>query len=617
MKPKSTFILLLVFALLAGAYWSTGFFHRQKQQQVQAAKRLFEFAPEAVKMMALKRVDGPECAGERQADGTWKFTKPNPTIQPMPLVWERMAKALAGLNNERVIAEKPGNLKDYGLEEPRLTFSATIDGHDPVKLVFGSPEPTQISRFARVNDGPVILVNEKEFFELDRNLDFLRYRFLVDNREAPLVRMEFTRIWTGRDAKPESMKTAPEVGSESTKIVVVRDTADAPWRMIAPVEAAADQNAVQDLAKEVQFATADGFVDTPGDLADYGLTPANARLVVADNATGTPQTFLFGDADRSSKGRLFAKREGKDAVFTLEGTLLGKLPRVPDAFRERRLLTQQAKDIVRIDYTSNASSFTLVRGEKDAWSLEGVAMNDISQERTSLFIAQLKATAMQTFVDANAAAGAGLENPDVTVKITLKDDPSPREIRLKANAADAAMFYARQDTGAVGMLGADRVKGLLVSPDSFRSLGLMRFDKNEAVKISFMVDGKPYEFEKVHGLWVVRQPENYRLSNQSDAESILAAFMKLDASGNAQVSPTPAENPGLEAPVIAITITTQAQDGTQTAHGPLNVGRALPAQTGERYCSIAGREGLFAVKADVVDKVRDALHGVIANPSAQ
>ena len=33
-----------------------------------------------------------------------------------------------------------------------------------------APEPTQISRFARVNDGPVILVNEKEFFELDRNL---------------------------------------------------------------------------------------------------------------------------------------------------------------------------------------------------------------------------------------------------------------------------------------------------------------------------------------------------------------------------------------------------------------------------------------------------------------
>ena len=69
--------------------------------------------------------------------------------------------------------------------------------------------------------------------------------------------------------------------------------------------------------------------------------------------------------------------------------------------------------------------------------------------------------------------------------------------------------------------------------------------------------------------------------------------------------------------MLAITITTQAQDGTQATHGPLNVGRVLPAQTGDRFCSIAGREGTFAVRADVVDKVRDALHGVIANPSAQ
>ena len=213
-------------------------------------------------------------------------------------------------------------------------------------------------------------------------------------------------------------------------------------------------------------------------------------------------------------------------------------------------------------------------------------------------------------------SSTGLDTPDVMIKLTLKDETQPREIRLKANGADAAMFYAQQDSGAMGMLDADHAKGLLVSPDSFRSLALLRFEKNDAVKISFAVDGKPYEFEKVHGLWVVRQPENYRLSNQSDAETILAVFKKLDATGNAPMGPVPTENTGLDKPVISIKFTTQAQDGAPVTVGPLYVGKVLPGQSGDRYCSVAGKDGIFTMHADAVDKVRDALHGVIANPTA-
>lgn len=619
MKPKNTIMLLLVLAALGAAYWATGFLKQQKTQQIQEAKQLFQFDGAAVTAIELKRVDGPLCRGERQAEGSWKIIQPNPTIQAMPLVWDRMANALVQLRNERTIADAPADLKAYGLEEPRLTFSATVASGDPIKLVFGAPEPTQTSRFARLNDGPVFLVNEKQFFELDRDLDLLRYRFLVDDRNAALLRIEFARIWTGREEKPVGMETAPEPGTESKRIIVVRDTPESPWRMIAPFECAADQEAVEALAKEVQFGMGDDYVDTPEDLADYGLVPANALLIVTDSAKGTPQTIHFGDADKSGKGRLFAKRDDKDAVFTVDGTLLGKLPRVPEAFRERRLLTQQAKDIVRAEYVSTVSSFAIIRGDDGAWKVEGADANDFTQERLGNFFTRLKQLAVEQFIENADAVALGLGDPDVSVKLTLKDEAEPREIRLKATPNDASVFYARQDTGEIGVLTADRAKDIMVSLDSFRSLALMKFEKRDATKITFSFESKPYVFEKAHDLWLVRQPEGRRLTNQTDADTILNALMKLNASSNAPVEGVLPEMLGLENPVLSITVTTTGPDGEETTHGALNVGRTIPSQTSERYCTLAGKEGVFMVKQDVVDKVRDALHGVVADitPAAQ
>lgn len=614
MKPKNTLLLIVILLLLGVAYWGKGYFQRRQTQEIQAAKQLFDFKPESVKTITLKRVDGPACTGERQPDGTWKITEPNPTIQPMPLVWDRMAGALAALTNQRNIAEANADLSAYGLTEPRLQFSATIDGHDPVNLVFGSPEPTQVSRFARLNDGPILLINEKQFFELDRDLDFLRYRFLVDNREAPLNRIEYVRIWTGREAKPPSMPTAPAVGEEGVRIIVERSAATEPWRMLQPVDTAANVETVEALAREIQFALADGFVDAPANLADYGLEPPNARIVIRDASNATPQTILLGDADKTGKGRLFAKREGKDAVFTLDGTLIGKLPRTPEEFRERRMLTQQAKDITRLEYHSNASDFAFTRDKDNAWQIEGAAVSDITQERTNAFFQTLKEAAVQTFADNTTPDAVGLNAPDVSIRITLKDDATPRELRLKAHPTDAAMFYAQQDTGAVGMMTAERAKLLMVSPESFRSLTLMTFNKSESTKISFTIEEKFYEFEKVHDLWVVRQPENYRLSNQSDAEMILNTLSKLVAADNMPVQAPGAEDPGVTTPALTITVTTTNADGVSTTHGPLNIGKPLPGKATTRYCTIAGREGMFTVPQTVLDKVRDALHGVIANP---
>lgn len=614
MKPKHTFLLLLVLVALCGGYWGAGQLKTQQTQQIQEAKRLFSFAPTAVKSIELKRVDGPVCAAERDAAGQWKFLKPNPTIQPLKPVWDRIGVALAELMNQRVIDDSPQDLKAYGLDEPRLTLSAVVEGHEPIALTVGSPEPTQVSRFARLGDGPVFLLDSKAFFELDRELDFLRYRFLVDNRDAPLLRIEYTRIWTGRDALPESMKTAPAIGEESTKTIVERAAVDQPWRMTSPVDAMADQEAVNALATELQFATGDGYVDAPADLADYGLKPANARLVLVDNDAGRPQTILLGDPDKTGEGRLFAKRDDKDAVFTLSGTLLGKVPRTPDALRERHLLTQQARDIVRLDYASNVGSFVIQRDADGAWIVEGMPKADIAQERVSDFFNQLKAVSVQAFTPQVDAVSIGINQPDASLRLTLKDDPSPREIKLKASAQDAALFYALQDTGALGMLSADQARSLLVGPETFRSLALMKFEKADATKLVFAVDEQPYTFEKVHGLWVVRTPENHRLTNQSDADRILSAVASLGASRNTSVTPLGEGGAGLEKPVLTLSVTTTGADGTENTHGALQVGKMLPGQNSERYCSVAGRDGVFTVRQELLEKVRDAVRGVVPNP---
>ena len=612
MRLRSTLGLAALLALLCAAYWAMQHVNLRREAAVQQSRRLFQFQPGDVRGLTIHPVNGATVTAERDAGGPWRITAPNPTIRPLQLMWDRVAEKLAAVNCERTVAEAPENLKQYGLDVPQLSVEARTGGGEPQKLFIGDIEPTQRYRYARLGNGPLFLISTDAYFELNRSLDDLRHRFLVDDRDANIKEVQFAWIWTGDQPSDKPVpQNPPEIGEESVVIRVVRDNPQSPWRMIAPVEGPANQEAVDAVVKEVQFANGRGFVDNPENLSDYGLKPARARVTVVDDRSGKAQTVLFGRLEtQGDKGGLYVQRAGQDAVFQIDGQLWTLLPKSPLEWRERRLLTRRVSDIDRIEFQGKDDAFTLAKDDKDEWKLVLPEMQDVNQFTVSGYLSTFKELAGNSFA-VGQPAEFGLDNPEVTIGLHHEDGTTAK-ILVAKSAKEEDLYYVTQDTGAIMTVRGVVANALLIRSDSFRSRELMRFNQPDAALLEVQFENNRLSFEKRDGQWIVTAPAGAYLSNQSDVEAILSAISPLKLTRvEANETPQDLEKYGLANPVFTCSVTVRDQaSGAETRHGQLRIGGVTPDNSQERFALMDGKPGVFRVQQEVVQTVREALRGV-------
>ncbi len=611
MKFRSTIVLGLVFAALCGMYFGAQKFKDRGARRAEAAKRLFTFEAPAVQALEILRINEPPCAAERTGEGPWAITQPESSIVPHQALWSRVAQHVAALTNERTIAIHAANAADYGLDTPALTVRARLASGEKVHLSFGSLDPTESFRYAQQDGGPVFLVTKNAFFELDRSLNDLRDRFLWNDRESPLRRFEFARIWTGR--KETAMDNPPAIGAESVTVVFERPSSEAPWQMRAPVEAPANQEKVDELVKQVQYAVGEGYVDKPASLNEYGLDPACLRITVADSKDGAPQTLFIGDKTDEKTGKVYARRADRNAVFLVEGHLLNLFPKSPDAFRERRLITRPVSGLKKVEYRARGGAgFVLEKEAQGGWVLVQPQDPETSPVALSDYIAAFKWVECSSF-PGGPMEQYGLNDPDATLALAFDGMDTPVLLRFKAVPNDATgMVYATQDTGDVMMLTKESADAVMGDALRFRSKQLMRFAKAGACKIEFQLDNQGYILEKAHDQWVVTQPQNRILEHQSDVEALVEALAELNAVAEVKNPPEPAAL-GLDAPVFTVYLTTRAATASppqETRLGPLQVGKTDPENSSRRYARCEGRSGVFLIKQELIDTVREMCQGI-------
>jgi len=395
------------------------------------------------------------------------------------------------------------------------------------------------------------------------------------------------------------------------QITLKRDDAGSPWVMVSPYEAAADQELVNELVGEVQFGTGGRFIDDPEDLRDYGLDPPNVRITVMDEKNTGAQTLFLGSVDSAeAQGGLFARRKDRNAVFLMSPHIMTLLPRSPSAFREQRLLTRQAREIRSLHYVGRGEDFLLEK-EGEAWRMVHPEQADTDQTAVSAYVSMLKQTRGQRFPD-STLADLGLDVPELSITIAFADGGPDGIIRLGPNAASENYYNATQDNGTPTQIHVAEAKDLFAESERFRSRLLLRFAKNDAVKIAFDFEGQAYVFEMLHGKWILRAPETKQLVNQGDVDILLDALSPIFSRGTEPGADGNLEAYGLTAPLFSVHVTTKSPDAEdeETRHGPLCVGSPTKGDSQLRYATSADRQGVFHVRQDVIDAVREALRGL-------
>lgn len=604
MKARHSLFLVLVLALLIGLYAGTRYRDQHRAEQLRVARQVFSFADADIQRLSIKRVGEEASIAERLSETDWHITAPNPTILPFHSMWNRVAGRLATLSNEHTVLESPSDLAPYGLDTPALEIEAVLSGGSSIRLCFGDVEPTQRCRYARVDQGSLFLVGVDTFFELNRSLYDLRHRYLVEDRDVPLLQLEFAWIWTGPPKEEQGRRI--ETGDESITIMVERASKEAPWRVVAPFQALARHEKVEEVATALQFAVGKEFIDRPENLADYGLSPAKARISFPDPKSGKRKTLWLGAAEESTEHPgLFVKILDQDGVFVIESPLLNLLPTTPVAWRDLRLLTRRVSDIKELIYTRGPGRFVLDKAPDGAWRLAEPALEALNALAINAFLTFIKEVEGDDFVE-NEGVQKLFESPETRIALHF-DDGSTSEILLARNTEEPEKCYARQDNGAVVSLSGVAVDMLHIDENTFRSLEVLRFSKTDIRDLTLLYGGRKYELTRRHNLWVATAPENFQIKNQSDIGAVINAVCPLRASGIADTEDSSADPAkyGLDNPVLVLTITPEPSAHAEAV--TLEIGGVNEDNPSERFARSSMRTGIYKINQEVMDKLREAM----------
>ncbi len=241
--------------------------------------------------------------------GTWKVTEPVKADAEQADL-DELVNALANLRADELAADKPADLKPFGLDAPEAKWKLFAGDREVLSLLVGAKEKGGPRAYAKLEKGDTVALLDAA----------LTGRVLGEYRKRA--------VWSDLDASQiESV-----VVSSGASNFVLRKDGDKwtdPAKPTDPIDAAKVTETLAALAG----LKAERFVaDKDANLSLYGLA-SPSRVIVVTPKGGASKTLQLGGPEGSSGGkRVYAKLPDQPAVFVLSEADTAKLTRDRPAF---------------------------------------------------------------------------------------------------------------------------------------------------------------------------------------------------------------------------------------------------------------------------------------------
>jgi hypothetical protein len=244
-----------------------------------------------------------------KVDGTWKMTEPA-SADAEAAELDELLHAVSRLRADELVADKPADLKPYGLDNPEAKWRFLAGDREQLDLLVGKRDPSSGRNYAKTATGEQVFFLSPE----------LSNRLLAEYRKRSL--------WSGLDAAGVETLVY-SVGDQTVVLQKVNDGWQVPGKPEQAVNAAAVNDVVSALAG---LKVERDVVDKGADFKQYGLQPP-ARTVVARSRTGVTATLYLGKPDDGSK-RVYGRvlDSNRSDVFVLSEADAGRLVKELKAF---------------------------------------------------------------------------------------------------------------------------------------------------------------------------------------------------------------------------------------------------------------------------------------------
>ncbi len=418
---KSLLVLVVVLAGL-GAYIYFVESKKPQGEEPAAGPKVFTLKADAIDEVTVKLAGGDKTT-LRKAGGTWQITAPIGAPADEAEV-SGIVTGLATADIVRTVDENPGDLKQFGLSEPRIdiTFKAAGSAR-PLELLIGDKTATSGDLYAK-------LAGQKKVFLIAGSFDASFGRGTFDLRQKSVLTFDRDRVDRLTVQSAASLVELSRTGGE--------------WKIDKPYQAPADYGTVEGLVGRVQTAQMKSIVvQDAADLKPYGLDKPDASVTFG---LGSSQaTLLLGK--KTEAGTVYAKDASRPMVFTVDASLLADVKKPADDLRRRDIFEFRAFNATAIQITRGADTLAFEKtagqgkeaGEK--WRETKPAAKDVDAAAFDTFLTKLSNQRAASFVAAGAKTKTGLESPFMTV-VARFDEGGRKEERVSFGRVGTDVYAA-------------------------------------------------------------------------------------------------------------------------------------------------------------------------------
>mgnify|MGYP006089619493 CR=1 FL=1 len=360
---------------------------------------VFDFESDDITTVTVTAENGNRTVVDK-ADARWRLIEPfEGNVDVTAVVG--LASSVATLEMQRVVAEPEDDiaLATFGLDEPRITVGVVIASGTDASLLIGARTPTGGDVYAT-------LAGSNRVFLMSGYLDDTFNQSTFDLRDKTIL--DFTN---------DEVEGLEITGDEVA--VQLRKTGNR-WALTSPIAALADAGTTDGVIGRLgtgQIASVES--ESTDDLAQYGLAPP--RLNVTVRLTGSTASLIVGSA--AGPGRIYARDEARDPVFTIDETLVGELVRSAEAYRRKDLFGFRPfnAESVSVERGGDLWSFDKSEstGEPTMWRMLSPSPGEVDGAAMEDLLAKLSNLRAESFVDSRD--GTGLTTPVASLRVTFSD----------------------------------------------------------------------------------------------------------------------------------------------------------------------------------------------------
>ena len=248
-----------------------------------------------------------------------------------------IVSAVSSARIDKFVESQPKSLVEFGLDKPRIEVTLGLAKGEVGVLVGASkaepsatppsnpnqpPQNTEKLYLQRKGETEVLQVAASLYDSLLKTPKDLRDKVVLAVNTANATKLTYTV-----DGKQVAFEKAATPGAKDTTPV---------WQLKQPLALPADASKVQGILSNLRSLQAADFVDTPGDLAQYGLDKPQARVEVTQGATKLPVLLIGKPAGDGAN--VYAKRDNAPGVVKVGATILKDLETRPNRLRDLLVL---------------------------------------------------------------------------------------------------------------------------------------------------------------------------------------------------------------------------------------------------------------------------------------